>query len=247
MGHQQINPYQTPWNDAYAPFAAQAQVDERTAFIRRTYAHVFGAVALFTAIETVLLYVVPAAVVGQALTIFGPYTWLAFLGGFMVVSWVARGWAQSSTSKATQYAGLGLYVVGEAVIMLPLLFMAVHFTQDPKLLPTAAFITLFMFGGLTVVTLFTKQDFSFLGSMLWWGGLAAMGAIVCAIVFGFSLGVWFSVAMILLASGYILYDTSNVMHRYRTDQHVAAALALFASLALLFWYVLRLMMELNRR
>jgi FtsH-binding integral membrane protein len=49
--------------------------------------------------------------------------------------------------------------------------------------------------------------------------------------------------MIVLASGYILYDTSNVLHRYRTDQHVAAALALFASVAILFWYVLRLFMS----
>jgi FtsH-binding integral membrane protein len=53
--------------------------------------------------------------------------------------------------------------------------------------------------------------------------------------------------MILLASGYILYDTSNVLHHYRTDQYVAASLALFAAVALLFWYVLRLLMELNRR
>ena len=46
-------------------------------------------------------------------------------------------------------------------------------------------------------------------------------------------------------AGYILYDTSNVLHHYRTDQHVAASLALFASLATLFWYMIRLLMILN--
>ena len=46
--------------------------------------------------------------------------------------------------------------------------------------------------------------------------------------------------MVILAAGFIVYDTSNVMHHYRTDQHVAAALALFGSVALMFWYVLRL-------
>ena len=54
-------------------------------------------------------------------------------------------------------------------------------------------------------------------------------------------------AMIGFACGYILYDTSNILHHYRTDQHVAASLALFASVALLFWYVLRLLMALSSR
>ena len=44
-----------------------------------------------------------------------------------------------------------------------------------------------------------------------------------------------------LACGFILYDTSNVIHRFRTDQHVAAALELFASLAYLFYHVLRIL------
>ncbi|MEM6329409.1 MAG: permease, partial [Planctomycetota bacterium] len=38
------------------------------------------------------------------------------------------------------------------------------------------------------------------------------------------------------------YDTSNVMHHYQPGQHVAASLSLFASVALLFWYVVRLLM-----
>ena len=52
--------------------------------------------------------------------------------------------------------------------------------------------------------------------------------------------------MIALASMYILYDTSNVLRTYRTDQYVAASLALFASVALLFWYILRLFIQLRR-
>jgi FtsH-binding integral membrane protein len=52
--------------------------------------------------------------------------------------------------------------------------------------------------------------------------------------------------MIAFACGYILYDTSNVMLHYRTTQHVAAALALFASVMLLFWYVLRVLLERRR-
>jgi hypothetical protein len=73
--------------------------------------------------------------------------------------------------------------------------------------------------------------------------IAAMALIVLGILFGFSLGIWFVWAMIVAACGYILYYTSNVLHHYRTDQHVAAALALFASVALLFWYVIQIFMS----
>jgi FtsH-binding integral membrane protein len=44
-----------------------------------------------------------------------------------------------------------------------------------------------------------------------------------------------------------MYDTSNVLHHYRTDQYVAASLALFASVAMLFFYVLRLVMAFSNR
>jgi hypothetical protein len=86
----------------------------------------------------------------------------------------------------------------------------------------------------------TRKDFSFLRKTLFVGGIAAMGLIVVAILTGFSLGPIFTYAMIALACGYILYHTSNVLHHYRIGQHVAAALALFASVALLFWYIIQL-------
>ena len=61
------------------------------------------------------------------------------------------------------------------------------------------------------------------------------------------LGIWFSVAMVVFACAYILYDTSNVMHHYRPGQHVAASLALFASVTLLLWYVIRILISLSSR
>ena len=53
--------------------------------------------------------------------------------------------------------------------------------------------------------------------------------------------------MIGLMSGWILYDTSNILHHYPTDMHVAAALELFADIALLFWYIIQLVMEMSSR
>jgi FtsH-binding integral membrane protein len=58
-----------------------------------------------------------------------------------------------------------------------------------------------------------------------------------------TLGTWFSVAMVALAGASILYDTSNIIHHYRDDRYVGAALELFASVAMMFWYLLRLFMS----
>ena len=63
----------------------------------------------------------------------------------------------------------------------------------------------------------------------------------------FNLGTGFFMLLVVFAAGAILYDTSNVLHHYRTEQHVAASLALFASVGLLFWYILQIVISLSNR
>jgi uncharacterized protein len=99
--------------------------------------------------------------------------------------------------------------------------------------------------GLTVVALTTRTDFSFLRGVLVIGGFVALGLIAASILFGFTLGLIFSVVMVGFASAAILYYTSNVLHYYRTDQYVAASVTLFASVALLFFYVLQILISLR--
>ncbi len=115
----------------------------------------------------------------------------------------------------------------------------------PGIIENAVWITLLGTGGLTAVALITRKDFSFMRSILVWAGVLALVAIVCAVLFGFELGTWFSVAMIGFAGAAVLYDTSNILHHYPEDRYVGAALALFASIVLMFWYVLRLLMSRN--
>jgi FtsH-binding integral membrane protein len=244
--YSQQNPYESPVNIADMP-AAFAETSARTAFIRRTYLHVFGAILLFVGIEAAIFTLVPAETLGgtMAMIFRGKWGWFAVLGAFMAASWVAQSLANSQASPAMQYAGLGMYVVAEALIFVPLLFYANMVA--PHTIPAAGLLTLLMFGGLTAFVIMTKADFSGWGHYLWWAGMAAMGVIVAGMIFQFALGVWFAAAMVGLASAYILYDTSNILHRYRTDQHVAASLALFASVATLFYYLLRLLMALSRK
>ncbi len=235
------NPYAALAHN-YAGPAANAAANERLAFIRRTYLHVAGAVAAFIAIEMVIFGLFGDQIMAKVLPMITGWSWLVVLGAFMGVSWLAQKWAHNETSQSTQYAGLSLYVVAQALIFVPLLAIAANFSPAGTIL-TAAILTLIVFGGLTAIVFVTKKDFSFLGPALTIGFLAAMGAIIVGTVMGLNIfGMFFAAAMVLLVSGSILYNTSNMLHHYRTDQHVGAALSLFADLAILFWYILRLVM-----
>lgn len=220
--------------------AADADTDARAAFIRRTYGHLAVALLTFVMLEGVLLKL-PGIENFVGLMLGGP-GWLVTLGLFMGVSWIADKWARSDVSSGMQYLGLALYVVAEAVIFLPLLFVAAFYSGDPSLIPMAGIITLLLFAGLTATVFMTRKDFSFMRGILTIGSFVALGVIVCSILFGFTLGLVFSAIMVLFAAGSILYTTSNILHHYRTDQHVAASLALFSGVMLLLWYVLRILM-----
>jgi uncharacterized protein len=222
---------------------AELRPTERAEFIRKTYSHLAGAVGGFIALELVLFQTGIAGAIAEF--VFGSrFTWLAILGGFALLGWMARSFTENANEK-TQYAGLGIYVVAEALIFAPMLYLAT--LLGPTVIPTAAWMTLGLFGGLTAIVFTTKKDFTFLGGILKIGGMVALGLIVASIFMGFQLGMLFSAAMVIFAAGTILYDTSKVMHHYEKHQYVSASLELFASVALLFWYVLQLVMSLTGR
>ena len=244
-------------NNPYALFGdtvAESTPDVRLSFVRKTYMHLAAAVYAFVALEW-LFFSTPIAENIIGLVAGMPYGMLIMLGAFIGVSWLANSWAQSDSSPALQYAGLMLYVFFEAVIMVPMLWFASQMTIDlgqvapgatpweVGVIPAAGITTLLVFGGLSAIPWLTGKDFSFLGSVLGILGIGAFALIAASFFLpNMNLGVWFSVAMIVFACLYILYDTSMVMKHYHPSQHVAASLALFASVALLFWYVLRLFM-----
>ena len=224
--------------------AAEAASDARAAFIRQTYGHLAGAILAFILVETALVKLVPQEMIMGMLS---GMSWLLVLGAFMVVSFVANRWAHSDTSRGMQYLGLAAYVVAEAVIFLPLLYLALKLTGDTEIIFKAGILTLTVFGGLTAVTFFTGNDFSYLRTFLTLGTFVAFGVLVVSMFIGTGIGLWFSFAMVGLSCCFILYETSNVLHYYRTDQYVAASLTLFASIALLFWYILQIMLSSSSR
>jgi FtsH-binding integral membrane protein len=217
---------------------AQASAEARSTFIWRTYGHVALAILGFAGIESYLFSSGLAERIAVAM--FG-FNWLLILGAFMLVGMAASHVAHRVDSKPLQYAALAAFVAAQAIIFVPLLYVAM--ATAPAVIESAAGVTLLGVAGLTAVVFMTKKDFSFLRGILMWGGILALVAIASAVLFGFELGTWFSVAMIGFAGGAVLYDTSNVLHHFPEDRYVAAALQLFASIALMFWYVLRLFMS----
>ena len=224
-------------NVNYLAPVSELAVEDRSNFIWRCYAHVVGAILAFAAIEVYFFQSGIAAAIAEPMF----NNWLLVLGGFMLASWGATHVAHRVQSKQAQYAALAAFIVVEALIFAPLLYVAN--AVAPGVIDSAAGVTLLGSIGLVATAMVTRKDFSFLRGLLVWGGILAMVGIVASLLFGFALGTWFSVAMIGFAGAAVLYDTSNIMHHYPEDKYVAASMALFASIALMFWYVLRLFMS----
>lgn len=214
---------------------------EKLTFYKKTYSHLALGVLAFIIVE--YLFLQSDMITSFALSLTQGRMWLLMLGGFMLVTSMAEKMAINSVDRNKQYLGFGLYIIAEAFIFLPLIYIAVNATGSITLVKQAAVLTLSLFAGLSMVAMYTKQDFSFLRRFLTIGFMIAMGLIVAGLLFGFNLGLWFSAGMVILAAGSILYQTSNMIHKYGEEQYVAAALGLFASLMLLFWYILRILMS----
>ncbi|MFL5329543.1 MAG: Bax inhibitor-1 family protein [Gemmataceae bacterium] len=227
--------------------AAMAVPSERVTFLRKTYAHLAIAILAFVGLEYLLIGATP---IGEqmfsAMVQGGRFGMLFLMLAFVGAGYAARAMARSRTSVATQYLGLALYVVVEALIFVPIMYVAER--SAPHVIGQAGVLTIGLFVGLSAAVLLTKADFSWMATGLIVVSWIALAIIIAGAFFGgFTLGLWFSGAMIALAAAYIVYDTSMILHHYPTSMYVGAALELFAAVALLFFYILRFALEMNSR
>ena len=224
-------------NVNYLAPVSELSVEDRSNFIWKCYAHTVGAILAFAAVSVYLFTSgISAAIAAPMLN-----NWFLVLGAFILASWGATHVAHRIESRQAQYAAFGAFIVVEALIFAPMLYIA--YMMEPSIIDSAAGVTILGSVGLIAVAMITRKDFSFLRGMLVWIGILALVAIAGALLFGFELGTWFSVAMIGFAGAAVLYDTSNILHHYPQDRYVAASMQLFASIAMMFWYILRLFMS----
>jgi uncharacterized protein len=223
----------------YRPVATLDEV-ARGEFVTRVYQHLLAALVAFVAFEALLINLGVAEAFYEVIAR-NPNGWLLVLGGFMVGSWLATTAAHDILNPSRQYLGLFGMAAVEAVIFAPVLHYFFEVANDgTTTVMAAALITAAGFAGLTAIGFVTRADLSYLRPLLLWGGVCSLLLIGAALLFGLELGIWFSVAMIALAGAAILYQTQTILRRYPEEAYVGAAVQLFSSVMLLFWYVLRL-------
>jgi FtsH-binding integral membrane protein len=228
-----------------APPVATLDETTRGDFVVRVYQHLLLAVVAFVAFEALLITLGVAREIYEFLAS-NSGAWLLLLGGFMVCSWLATNAAHDVLDPSRQYLGLFGLAGVEALLFAPFLHYFFEVESDgATTVAAAAVITGLGFAGLTAVAFTTRKDLSFLRPVLLWGFVCSLVLIAAALLFGLELGVWFSVAMIALAGASILYKTQQIMRAYPVDAHVGASVQLFASVMLLFFYVLRLVGQLR--
>lgn len=211
----------------------EAIARDEVSFLRQTYTHLLGAVAAFVLVEVLLFQ----SGIAQALAPVMASNWLVVLGGFMLLGWLSSYFTRGNASLSTQYFQMGVTILLQAIIFIPLLVYAIYFS-DASVLPSALAVSLAIFGTMTAIVGYSGKNFSFLGPFLGVIGIAALIAIVGSVLFSVTLGFYFAIAMVVFAAAVVLYETSKIVHQYGEGQHVAAATGLFASVALLFYYVL---------
>jgi FtsH-binding integral membrane protein len=220
-------------------YSHSTEINE-AAFLRKTYMHLLGAVGAFVFLE----YVLFQTGIAQAIAPIMISNWLIVIGGFMILGFVTSYFTRRESSTQMQYVEMAITITLQSVIFIPLLVYAVYVT-DASVLSSALTITLIIFASMTAIVAYTGKNFSFMGPFLGVVGIAALLAIVGSVLFSVSLGFYFSLAMVVFASGVVLYETSKVKHEYGPEQYVAAATGLFASVALLFYYVLMTLISRN--
>ncbi len=220
--------------------------EARADFVVRVYQHLLGAVVAFVVIEALFINLGIARAIYNFVAGNG-MAWLLLLGAFMVGQWFVAQAAADLLNPVRQYQALFAMAALEALIFAPFLYYLFNVQANgTATVAAAALITAVGFTGLSIVAFVTRKDLSFLRPMVMYGFVGAMVLIVAALVFGLSLGIWFSVAMIVLAGMAILYQTQSIIRNYPAEAHVAGALALFGSLMTMFWYVLRLVSQFTR-
>ena len=210
--------------------AAQVSVEERMSFVRKVYA-LFFAATLFA-----------VGGVGLGITV-KPLLRFAFEHPFIMLIVMLGGVVGAQAVRHVR--GLNLlalfaFTTLTGVVISPLI--AIYTQLNPASILQAGVLTVGIFGGLTAYVFVSKKDFSFMRGMLMTGLIVVILAGVVNIFLGASaLGFAVAAAALLLFSGFVLYDTSNIIRRYPTNEYVAGALSLYLDAFNIFLALLRIL------
>lgn len=229
--------------DTTNPFVvADAAPADRAQFYRRTYGLVAASFAVWAGLLATFFATGLAAPMLKGMFAFGTLGMLGVMALFWFGTTAAQSMAFKSASRAVQLSGLGLYILLEAIIFVPLIAYVAVKTEGHvmEILAPAGLTTGLLIAGLTATVFMTNKDFSFLRTAIIVGSFVAFGVIIAAMIFGIPTGFWFAAAMVILMAATVLYQTSQIKHQVGTDQYVGAAFILFSAFVTMLFWVIRL-------
>ncbi len=208
---------------------------------------------------------IKAAVIRQVYTILSMQLLLTVAGcAFFMFYQPARAFALSSTavfyvalfvplgillalhcykdSHPTNMYLLGAFTLAEAYTLG--VICAIYYQAGYGVLVLQALLlTAAVFVSLTTYVFVTKHDFSWMGAALTVGLVILILSSFMFMFFNFGSGarMVFSVGGALLFSGYILYDTSVILHKLGPDDYIVAAINLYLDIVNLFLYLLQIL------
>lgn len=224
-----------PFDYSSSPVSvADSPVEERMAFIRKTYV-LFMAGILCCILAGVATLFVPALLNAAISVLNMP------LIAFLLIIGASMGAQAVSRVEGLNYAALFGFTALLGWLFTPLL--AMYEMSQKGILTQAAALTVITFGALTAYAFVSKKDFSFMGGILFVGVIGlVLGGLANAFLFKSSFAsyilAWFT---LLIFSGYVLYDTSNIMRRSSTSDYCSAALSLFLDFFNMFMAILRIL------
>lgn len=219
------------WGSLQAQTAAQASVAERMGFIRKVYALFFAAT----------LFAIGGVMLGMS---FPPLFEFAVEHPFIMLL-IMLGAVMGATAvrhvPVVNLVALFAFTTFTGVVISPFMFYVNQ--TNPASLVQAGVLTVGIFGGLTAYVFISKRDFSFMRGMLFTGLIVVLlGGLLNWFVVGssaFSFGL--AAATLLLFSGFVLYDTSNIIRRYPTNEYIAGALDLYLDAFNIFLALVRIL------
>jgi modulator of FtsH protease len=167
-----------------------------------------------------------------------PMTYLLALGGaFLLIFFVLPRTANSAKGLGVVFAITGLlgFSLG------PMLAMYLSLPNGPQLVGMAFAGTGVIFLGLSGYALLSRKDFSFMGGFLITGFLVVLMAALANIFLAIpALSLAISSAVIFIMSGFILYDTSRMIHGGQTN-YIIATVSLYLNIFNIFVHLLHIL------
>ena len=221
----EVNTNMNPYSQGIARTSASALATNKV--LRNTYA-LLSVTMLFSAVMAGVSMMLQT---GPATNLF------SFLGSIALIWLVLPRTANSAAGIAVVFGITGLLGFGLG----PVLNAYMHMTHGSQIIMTAMGGTGMIFLGLSAYALTTKKDFSFLGGMLFAGFMVVLIAAIVNIFLAIpAVSLAISAAVIMIMSGFILFDTSRIIHGGETN-YILATVSMYLNIYNIFISLLQIL------